>query len=122
MSEMARSLRESVAANDVFVGIDSDGCVFDSMEIKHIRFAAAGKYEPRQMLVINDAPTSFKTARAKSDLSYPIVPRHEEERRERVHAEALDMFLAHQYADEYEAEWVNRFNEILPEHPPWRDA
>src|SRR5260370_41015939 len=31
----ARSLRDFKPAKDFFVGIDSDGCVFDSMEIKH---------------------------------------------------------------------------------------
>src|ERR1700675_797831 len=31
----AQRLRDFKPAKDFFVGIDSDGCVFDSMEIKH---------------------------------------------------------------------------------------
>lgn len=35
MSDPANALRELVPQNEFFIGIDSDGCVFDSMEIKH---------------------------------------------------------------------------------------
>lgn len=35
MSDPAQVLREFKPANEFFIGIDSDGCVFDSMEIKH---------------------------------------------------------------------------------------
>ncbi len=33
--DSAQALRDFKPANEFFVGIDSDGCVFDSMEIKH---------------------------------------------------------------------------------------
>ena len=35
MSDPAQVLREFKPKHDFFIGIDSDGCVFDSMEIKH---------------------------------------------------------------------------------------
>jgi len=35
MSDPAQSLRDFKPAKEFFVGIDSDGCIFDSMEIKH---------------------------------------------------------------------------------------
>lgn len=35
MSDPAQVLREFRPAREFFIGIDSDGCVFDSMEIKH---------------------------------------------------------------------------------------
>ena len=35
MSYSAQSLKDFKAKHDFFIGIDSDGCVFDSMEIKH---------------------------------------------------------------------------------------
>ena len=35
MSDSAQSLRDFKPKHDFFIGIDSDGCVFDSMEIKH---------------------------------------------------------------------------------------
>lgn len=35
MSDPAQALRDFSPAKEFFIGIDSDGCVFDSMEIKH---------------------------------------------------------------------------------------
>src|SRR5437660_12857015 len=35
MSDPAQVLKEFKPTKDFFVGIDSDGCIFDSMEIKH---------------------------------------------------------------------------------------
>jgi phosphoglycolate phosphatase-like HAD superfamily hydrolase len=35
MPDPAQSLKDFVPAREFFIGIDSDGCVFDSMEIKH---------------------------------------------------------------------------------------
>src|SRR5690349_19315017 len=35
MSDPARVLREFKPSKEFFIGIDSDGCIFDSMEIKH---------------------------------------------------------------------------------------
>src|SRR5438046_5442539 len=35
MSDPAQILRDFKPAKEFFVGIDSDGCIFDSMEIKH---------------------------------------------------------------------------------------
>ena len=34
MSDPAQMLRDFTPSREYFVGIDSDGCVFDSMEIK----------------------------------------------------------------------------------------
>src|SRR3989442_14506179 len=35
MSDPAQILRDFKPSEELFVGIDSDGCIFDSMEIKH---------------------------------------------------------------------------------------
>src|SRR5258707_1453759 len=35
MSDPAQILRDFKPSKELFVGIDSDGCIFDSMEIKH---------------------------------------------------------------------------------------
>src|SRR6266487_1456886 len=35
MSDPAQLLRDLQPTKEFFIGIDSDGCVFDSMEIKH---------------------------------------------------------------------------------------
>ena len=38
MSDPAQVLREFTPSKEFFVGIDSDGCVFDSMEIKPVSY------------------------------------------------------------------------------------
>ncbi|HCR31211.1 MAG TPA: haloacid dehalogenase, partial [Opitutae bacterium] len=35
MSDPAQVLSDHQPSKEFFVGIDSDGCIFDSMEIKH---------------------------------------------------------------------------------------
>ena len=35
MSDPAQALRDFKPTKEFFIGIDSDGCIFDSMEIKH---------------------------------------------------------------------------------------
>src|SRR5213596_2031914 len=35
MSDLAQILKEFKPSKEFFIGIDSDGCIFDSMEIKH---------------------------------------------------------------------------------------
>ena len=35
MTDTAQTLRDFKPTKEFFVGIDSDGCIFDSMEIKH---------------------------------------------------------------------------------------
>src|SRR6266849_3903876 len=35
MTDPAQALRDFKPSRDFFIGIDSDGCIFDSMEIKH---------------------------------------------------------------------------------------
>src|SRR5688500_12446520 len=35
MTDPAQQLRDFKPSKEFFIGIDSDGCVFDSMEIKH---------------------------------------------------------------------------------------
>src|SRR3982751_3207384 len=35
MSDPAQKLRDFKPSKEFFIGIDSDGCIFDSMEIKH---------------------------------------------------------------------------------------
>jgi phosphoglycolate phosphatase-like HAD superfamily hydrolase len=86
---------------------------------EHIRFAAAGKYPPEQMLMIGDAPGDFKAAQGNRALFYPIVPGREEAAWERFAKEALDRFLAGTYPGAYEAALVQEFDASLPEKPGW---
>ena len=85
----------------------------------HLELAAKGKYEPNHVLMVGDAPGDMKAARANNALFYPINPGHEDESWERFYKEALDKFIAGQYAGEYEASLIAEFEKLLPDVPPW---
>lgn len=85
----------------------------------HLRLASGGKYAPRHVLMIGDAPGDFKAARANHALFFPIVPGHEEVWWQRLFEEGIDRFLNDRFAGEYEAELLREFNASLPEKPHW---
>ena len=86
---------------------------------EHIRLAAGGKYPPAKMLMIGDAPGDLKAARQNDALFYPINPGDEESSWQRLNEEALDRFLAGDYAGDYEKSLLDEFEKLLPEQPPW---
>jgi phosphoglycolate phosphatase-like HAD superfamily hydrolase len=87
---------------------------------EHIAMAAGGKYDTSRMLMIGDAPGDLKAARANGALFFPINPGDEERSWKLLHDEALDRFIAGQYAGEYETALVEEFDRYLPEIPPWK--
>ena len=87
---------------------------------EHIAMAADGKYDTAKMLMIGDAPGDMKAARANNALFYPINPGHEEASWKRFHDEAIDKFIAGEYAGDYEAALIEEFDSYLPDTPPWK--
>jgi phosphoglycolate phosphatase-like HAD superfamily hydrolase len=85
----------------------------------HLRYATSGKYAPKHILMIGDAPGDLKAARANQALFYPVLPGHEDEAWERFYEEAFSKFLQGTYAGDYEAELIAEFEQGLPEIPPW---
>jgi phosphoglycolate phosphatase-like HAD superfamily hydrolase len=88
----------------------------------HLELAAKGKYPSDHILMIGDAPGDMSAARANGALFYPINPGHEDESWQRFYEEALHKFLAGEYTREYEAGLVAKFEKLLPDAPPWKDA
>lgn len=86
----------------------------------HIKLAASGKYPPDHILMVGDAPGDYKAARDNQALFFPINPGREEESWEIFYNEAMHKFLAGEFAGEYEAHLVERFNALLPDTPPWK--
>ena len=87
---------------------------------EHIEMAASGKYDKSKMLMVGDAPGDMKAAKANGALFYPINPGDEDKSWKRFHDEAMDVFLAGEYAGDYEASLIAEFDEYLPETPPWQ--
>lgn len=86
---------------------------------QHLKLGAGGKYEPRRVLMIGDAPGDFKAAKANLALFYPIVPGREEDSWARFYDEAMDRFTSDTFAGEYEEALLAEFNASLPELPLW---
>jgi len=86
---------------------------------QHLKLGAGGKYEPRRVLMVGDAPGDFKAAKVNHALFYPIVPGREEESWARLYDEGLERFFADTFAGEYEDALLAEFNASLPELPPW---
>ena len=87
---------------------------------EHLSFAANGKYEPNNILMIGDAPGDMKAAKANNALFYPINPGDEDKSWQRFHDEAFDKFVNGQYAGSYEEKLIAEFDQYLPEEPPWK--
>jgi phosphoglycolate phosphatase-like HAD superfamily hydrolase len=87
---------------------------------EHIAMAAAGKYELPNMLMIGDALGDLKAAKANKALFFPINPGDEEDSWKLFYEEALDKFIAGEYAGEYEAALIKKFDAYLPDTPPWK--
>ncbi|MBL7218491.1 MAG: HAD family hydrolase [Phycisphaerae bacterium] len=87
---------------------------------EHLQYAACGKYDQEQILMIGDAPGDMKAAKSNGVLFYAINPGHEEESWQRFHDEALDKFFAGQYTGDYERKVIDEFLTYLPETPPWK--
>ncbi len=105
-------------------GIDKHVRVIAGQEMgtkkEHLAFAARPNYEPNCVLMIGDAPGDEKAARANDALFYPIKPGFEDESWEFFYNEALDKFLAGEYAGDYEAGLIKEFHKLLPDTPPWK--
>lgn len=79
----------------------------------------ASKYGADKVLMIGDAPGDFKAAVANNCLFYPINPGEEEASWKRFFDEAIDLFLAGQFAGDYQQKLLAEFDTYLPECPPW---
>ena len=87
---------------------------------EHIKHGAGGKYEPEKILMVGDAPGYMKAAKANDALFYPVNPGDEAACWQRLHAEAIDKFLAGEYGGEYEEKLIAEFMSHLPSTPPWK--
>jgi phosphoglycolate phosphatase-like HAD superfamily hydrolase len=80
----------------------------------------AVKYPRAHVLMVGDAPGDLKAARANGALFFPVNPGAEDASWKRFHEEAIDRFLAGDYAGEYETRLIEEFETYLPETPPWK--
>ncbi len=87
---------------------------------EHLAMTAAGRYPPERTLMVGDAPGDLQAAEANGLLFYPIDPGTEDESWQRFFEEALPRFFAGNYAGDYMAARIARFQALLPDRPTWR--
>ncbi|HAZ30413.1 TPA: haloacid dehalogenase, partial [Candidatus Acetothermia bacterium] len=81
--------------------------------------ASRTHYPPGHVLMVGDAPGDLQAAQDTEVLFYPIVPGEEIASWERLYREELHRFLSGAYAHDHEKGLVDRFEQALPERPPW---
>lgn len=81
--------------------------------------AAIGKYDPDKILLLGDAPGDGKAAFDNGTSWFPINPGHEAESWREFREVGLPRFLEGTFRGEYQDGLVARFNELLPDAPPW---
>ena len=85
----------------------------------HMRLASQGRYADDHKLMIGDAPSDMKAARANNALFFPVNPGHEEESWEQFYKESFGRFLDGTYGGAYEQALIDEFQKALPDTPPW---
>lgn len=86
---------------------------------QHLQYATKGRYKENHVLLVGDAPSDQRAAKANNALFYPVNPGGEEASWKRFHDEALGRFFKGQYAGAYEKKLIAEFESRLPEKPPW---
>ena len=79
-----------------------------------------GKYSESHVLMVGDAISDLKAAKANNLLFYPINPGHEEKSWELFYSKAADKFRNGDYTADYEAKLIAEFDNLLPEVPHWK--
>jgi len=80
---------------------------------------AATKYAADHTLMIGDAPGDFNAAVANDALFFPINPGAEEASWKDFYEQGIERFFAGTFAGEYQTRLLAKFDEYLPEKPPW---
>jgi phosphoglycolate phosphatase-like HAD superfamily hydrolase len=82
--------------------------------------ALRSHYDMTNILMIGDAPGDLEAAHANGVSFYPIVPGEELASWRSFAEEGMDRFLEGTFKGEYEQSLSKRFNDYLPQVPPWK--
>jgi phosphoglycolate phosphatase-like HAD superfamily hydrolase len=86
---------------------------------EHLRYAAAGKYPARHILMIGDSLNDLKAALDNRISFYPVMPGKEEKSWKYLFEEVLDLFFCEKYQGKLEDALTKNFRQALPSTPPW---
>ena len=87
---------------------------------EHLALAIEGRYDRDKVIMIGDAPGDRKAAEANGVGFYPVNPGYEEASWARFAAGIADSFFAGKYTEAAQEAFIEEFEALLPETPPWK--
>jgi phosphoglycolate phosphatase-like HAD superfamily hydrolase len=87
---------------------------------EHLTITTKDRYPENHVLMLGDSPGDLKAARDVGALFFPVNPGSEDTSWQLFLDEAMDRFFNGQYAGAYEDALIDKFQELLPETPPWQ--
>ena len=87
---------------------------------EHLTITTKDRYPENHVLMLGDSPGDLKAARDVGALFFPVNPGSEDTSWQLFLDEAMDKFFNGQYAGAYEDTLIDKFQELLPETPPWQ--
>ena len=87
---------------------------------EHLTITTKDRYAENHVLMLGDSPGDLKAARDVGALFFPVNPGSEDASWQLFLDEAMEKFFNGEYAGTYESALIDRFQELLPETPPWQ--
>ena len=87
---------------------------------EHLTITTKDRYPENHVLMLGDSPGDLKAARDVGALFFPVNPGAEDASWQLFLDEAMEKFFNGQYAGDYETALIDKFQELLPETPPWQ--
>ena len=86
---------------------------------EHLTITTKDRYAENRVLMLGDSPGDLKAGRDVGALFFPVNPGSEDASWQLFLDEAMEKFFNGQYAGTYESALIDKFQELLPETPPW---
>ena len=87
---------------------------------EHLTITTKDRYAENCVLMLGDSPGDLKAARDVGALFFPVNPGSEDTSWQLFLDEAMEKFFNGEYAGAYETALIGKFQELLPETPPWQ--
>ncbi len=86
---------------------------------EHLTITTKDKYAENRVLMIGDSPGDLKAGQSVDALFFPVNPGAEDTSWAHFLDEGIDRFFSEQYAGSYENGLLKKYQELLPDTPPW---
>lgn len=87
---------------------------------EHLTITTKDRYAENRVLMLGDSPGDLKAGQDVGALFFPVNPGSEDASWQLFLDEAMEKFFNGEYAGTYESVLIDKFQELLPETPPWQ--